>query len=58
MPIGARVNVHLPGLGYVGVGETIGEAQRFDEARVLMGDEWVPLADQAMRSPHGDGEMR
>lgn len=56
LPVGARVNVHLPGPGYVGVGETIGEAQRFDEAQVLIGDKWVPLADQTMHTPYRHGD--
>lgn len=31
---GARVNVCIPGKGYVAIGEVTGTAQRFDEARV------------------------
>lgn len=34
LPIGARVFVHIPKAGYVGVGTVIGEARRFDEALV------------------------
>ena len=34
LPVGARVFVNIPGSGYVGVGEVIGGAQRFDEATV------------------------
>ena len=45
LPVGARVNVNLPGKGYVAVGITLAEAARFDEARVLVKGEWVRLAD-------------
>ncbi|MGO1406078.1 hypothetical protein [Agrococcus casei] len=34
LPIGARVFVHIPKAGYVGVGTVIGEARRFDQALV------------------------
>ena len=55
LPVGARVNVHIPGHGYVAVGETIGEAARFDEAKVLVDDHWVPLADQRLNAPYAHG---
>ena len=45
LPVGARVNVNLPGKGCVAVGVTLAEAARFDESRVLVKDEWVRLAD-------------
>lgn len=34
LPVGARVFVHIPKTGYVGVGTVSGEARRFDEAVV------------------------
>lgn len=46
LPVGARVNVHIPKQGYVAVGETLGPAQRFDAATVPVGDDWVALRDQ------------
>ena len=46
LPEGARVNVHVPQHGYVAVGETLGDAVRFDQAQVLVDGEWVRLADQ------------
>jgi len=45
IPVGARVNVYLPGRGYVAVGMTLAEARRFDESSVLVGDKWVKLAE-------------
>lgn len=48
LPVGARVNVHLPGLGYVAVGVTLAEATRFDQAQVQVGDQWVPLDVQPL----------
>jgi hypothetical protein len=32
LPVGARVFVHIPKSGYVGVGDVTGEAMRFDDA--------------------------
>lgn len=46
VPVGSRVNVHIPKLGYVAVGETLAEARRFDEAEVKVDGEWVPLGQQ------------
>lgn len=34
VPVGARVNVHIPKLGYVAVGEVLSVAERFDRAEV------------------------
>jgi hypothetical protein len=48
LPPGARVNVYVPGVGYVAVGETLAEARRFDEAGVLVDGEWEPLAEQSL----------
>jgi hypothetical protein len=52
LPVGARVNVHIPGVGYVGVGETLAEASRFDRAQVQVGGEWVDLAGQELHAPY------
>lgn len=52
LPIGARVNVHIPQTGYVGVGEVIGAPEPFAQARVMVGDGWVPLADQTLRGTY------
>jgi hypothetical protein len=55
LPVGARVNVHIPGHGYVAVGETLAEAARFDEAKTLVGDQWVALADQKLNASYAHG---
>ena len=55
LPVGARVNVHIPGHGYVAVGETLAEAARFDQARVLVDDQWVALSDQKLSAPYVHG---
>lgn len=47
LPIDGRVFVHIPGVGYVGVGTVTGEARPFDEA-VL--DDGVLLAQQPLRA--------
>lgn len=52
LPVGTRVNVHIPGVGYVGVGETLAEASRFDPAQVQVGGEWVDLAGQELHAPY------
>lgn len=46
VPVGARVNVHIPKRGYVAVGVTLAEARRFDEATVQVDQHWVRLAGQ------------
>ncbi|MGF1648698.1 MAG: endonuclease NucS domain-containing protein [Kineosporiaceae bacterium] len=43
LPVGARVFVHVPKRGYVGVGITIGEARRADEVTVPVNDVWTPM---------------
>ncbi len=43
LPIGARVFVHIPKSGYVGVGTVIGEACRFDQALVDIDGVETPL---------------
>lgn len=56
LPVGARVNVHIPGSGYVGVGTTLAPATRFDEARVNIDGEWVRLADLPLLGTYHHGE--
>jgi len=48
LPIGARVLVHIPKEGYVGVGEVIAEAQRFDRAQVIVDGTEQPLKVQEL----------
>jgi hypothetical protein len=48
IPVGDRVNVYIPGSGYVGVGVTLAEAKRFDAALVRQDGNWVPLAPQTL----------
>lgn len=43
LPVGARIFVHIPKSGFVGVAETLGEAKPFEEAKVLVNDSWTPL---------------
>lgn len=45
LPIGARIFVHIPKAGYVGVGTVIGEARRFDQAFVEVDGAETPLHD-------------
>ncbi len=52
LPVGARVNVLIPERGYVGVGETLAEAQPFDSAQVLIDGEWRPLAEQSRQGTY------
>lgn len=52
LPIGDRVNVHVPGHGYVAVGFTLAAAQRFDQVRVQRGDGLVALAEQPLRGSY------
>lgn len=56
VPIGSRVNVHVPKQGYVAVGVTIGEPSRFDTAKVLVDGRWVALDGQQLvgNYHHGD----
>lgn len=56
LPVGARVNVHIPKHGYVAVGETLAEAERFDAVRVLVDGQWVPLAEQELVGPYRHGQ--
>lgn len=52
IPAGDRVNVYIPGSGYVGVGVTLAEAKRFDAADVREDDAWVPLAQRELRGSY------
>ncbi|MEV7428314.1 hypothetical protein AB0N29_01735 [Nocardioides sp. NPDC092400] len=60
LPTGARVNVYIPGQGYVAVGETFAPAARFDQAQILIDGAWAPLAEQQLNAPYRhapDGEL-
>lgn len=48
IPAGDRVNVYIPGSGYVGVGVTLAEARRFDAAVIHHDNAWLPLAQQQL----------
>jgi hypothetical protein len=50
LPVGARVFAYIPKVGYVGVGTVLAEALPFEEARVRVGGEWAPLAEQELRA--------
>jgi hypothetical protein len=52
LPVGGRVNVHIPKHGYVAVGITLREAKRFDQAEVRINGEWLPLAQQQLGGPY------
>ena len=56
LPVGARVNVHIPKLGYVAVGETLAEAEQFADAKVRLDGNWVRLSDQALLGSYQHGE--
>lgn len=56
LPVGARVNVYIPQHGYVAVGETLAEAERFDRALVMVDGQWVRLADQVLKSTYRHGD--
>ncbi len=45
LPVGARVLVHIPKTGYVGVGTVTGEAKRFDQAVVNVDGVATPLRE-------------
>jgi len=55
LPEGARINVCIPGAGYVAIGETIGPAQRFDRAHVTVDGVEVPLATQPLTGIYTHG---
>ncbi|WP_228266728.1 endonuclease NucS domain-containing protein [Ornithinimicrobium ciconiae] len=55
LPEGARVNVHIPGRGYVAVGTTLREAQRFADAEVSVDGQWVRLTDHPLAGTYHHG---
>lgn len=55
LPIGARVNVHIPGRGYVAVGTTRAEAKPFVDSSVIVDGQWVRLADQGLAGSYSHG---
>ncbi len=48
----------MPKQGYVGVGVTIGEARRADEATVLVDDVWTPLRSLELAGHYGLNETQ
>lgn len=58
LPVGARVNVAIPGLGYVGVGVTTGPARRAEEAVLGQGVEEVRMTDLQLLGRYVDTERR
>lgn len=52
LPIGARINVHIPKNGYVAIGEVLRPATRFNEAEVLFDGEWVRLSEQELHATY------
>lgn len=56
LPVGARVNAHIPQRGYVAVGETLAEAERFDQAAVTFEGKRVRLAEQDLVSSYRHGD--
>lgn len=58
---GDRLNVYVPGNGYVGIGVSLGEAQPFASAEVQHDDRWVRLAERSLKgsylnAAHGEEE--
>lgn len=56
LPVGARIFVQIPQHGYVAVGETLGEARRFDTACVHHDGEWTPLKDLPLRARYSGAD--
>jgi len=52
LPVDGRVFVCIPGVGYVGVGTVIGEAQPFPDAVLTVNGQTVRLADQQLRADY------
>lgn len=48
LPVGARIWVNVPGTGFVGAGKVLAPAERFEDARVRIGDELAALASQPL----------
>ncbi len=55
LPGGARVFVNIPGAGYVGIGEVVGGAQRFDAATVEVGGVERLLSTQPLVATYRHG---
>lgn len=55
LPVGARIFVHIPKYGYVGVGETLGEAVAFDEAEVFSDGRWSRLSQHSLNADYRHG---
>ena len=51
-PVDARVNVHIPSRGYVGVGIVTGPAARFDEAKVDVDGREVALSSLPLQGTY------
>jgi hypothetical protein len=45
LPVGGRVFVHIPRIGYVGVGSVTGEAVSFDDAVLIVGEHQRKMTD-------------
>lgn len=58
IPVGARIWVNVPGRGFVGVGEVVAPAQRFENASVEVDGELVPPTSQPLLGayPHQGDE--
>lgn len=56
IPVGHRVNVYVPGSGYVGVGVTLAEAERFETALIQRDGQWVPLVEQPLQGHYQHAE--
>jgi hypothetical protein len=52
IPLGSRVNVYVPGSGYVGVGVTLRDAQPFATAEIQLDGQWAPLAEQTLQGTY------
>lgn len=57
LPVGARINVHIPKVGYVAIGEVLKEAEPFESVHVHVDGEWVRLADRPLSAPYHHGEV-
>ncbi|WP_188043942.1 PDDEXK family nuclease [Changpingibacter yushuensis] len=55
LQIGARVFVHIPKSGYVGVGTVTGEAKRFDKTMVEVNGTPVPLQELDLKGTYDHG---
>lgn len=52
LPLGGRIAACIPKLGYVGIGEVIGEAQRFGDAVIMLDGAPAQLAEQPLRASY------